>query len=248
MHSTPRAILFGSLGTLAEISGLRRRAIDVAFQEAGLAWNWTPSTYAVLAELPDLRRRIAGFAAGRGETVDVASLEARAGAIFRRMLEEVQIPLRPGVRDTIDAARALGVRLALLTGFSTEDAGLVLAATRPRLGLDTFAYVGRRGSGAFGRGSVDVGGSGAPTHLFGHTPHPSGHAQALRSLGLASDEAVAIECRPEGAAAAAAVGLPAVVVTGALHRRRAFPLAAGRAEALSPALLGLVAPQRTRSA
>jgi len=65
-----RAILFGSIDTLVETSEFQR----LAFNEAGLNWDWTPEFYRSLLGRSSGRNRIARFAADRGEWVDAAAL------------------------------------------------------------------------------------------------------------------------------------------------------------------------------
>jgi beta-phosphoglucomutase-like phosphatase (HAD superfamily) len=35
-----QAVIFGSIGTIAETSDIQRQAFNLAFAEAGLDWNW----------------------------------------------------------------------------------------------------------------------------------------------------------------------------------------------------------------
>jgi hypothetical protein len=62
----PKAIFFGSIGTLAETSDLQRRAFNQAFAEAKLDWHWDVELYKGLLKKSGGKGRIQGFAAQKG--------------------------------------------------------------------------------------------------------------------------------------------------------------------------------------
>ena len=45
MNIKYKAILFGSIGTIAETSRLQLRSFNQAFSESGLDWNWSIGEY-----------------------------------------------------------------------------------------------------------------------------------------------------------------------------------------------------------
>ena len=79
-------------------------------------------------------------AARRGETVDVAALHARKGALFRARLAE-GVALRPGVAETLEQARRADWRSALVTTTSRDNVDAILAATGlPRAAFDVIVW------------------------------------------------------------------------------------------------------------
>ena len=193
-----KAIFLGSLGTLAETSELRRRAINAASAEAGLDWALSPDEHAKLA-----KRRgccatgIADYAKSRGQSVDAEALERRQNEIFRDLLGQVRMPPRPGLKRLIDATRVAGFDLALVTTAPPEDVDAMLAVTGFQRA--TFSFVG------------DAETVPAPK------PAPDIYLAALSALSISPQEAIAIEETPESAESARALGIQCVSFPGALH-------------------------------
>lgn len=217
---TPRAILFGSIGTLAETSSIQRDAFNASFAEAGLDWVWDAATYDAMLHMPGGLRRIETFNRARGARIDAAAIHARKTELFREHLEG-GIALRPGVHDLLAAARAASVKLALC---STTDRGTVetlLRTARPALPEGAFDFVG------------DVSTVSRPK------PDPEIFTAALRALAVAAAEAVVIEDSPENAAAARFAGLRVVAFPGERHAHRPFPGAERTLRRLDPGAFGL---------
>ena len=100
----PKAIFFGSIGTLAETSDLQRRAFNQAFAEAKLDWCWDVELYKGLLKKSGGKGRIQGFAAQKGIPVDAPHLHKRKTEIFNDFMTKKNLPLRPGVSEVIDHA------------------------------------------------------------------------------------------------------------------------------------------------
>lgn len=217
----PRAVLFGSIGTLVETSDIQRRAFNAAFLEAGVPWQWSEAEYRDMLGRSGGRDRIAADAEARGVRVDAAALHARKTEIFRAMIGEVGLPLRAGVADVLAAAQGAGVPAALVATTAPETVADILArASHPGL------------AGAF---RVTVTAADAPRPK----PAPDAYAVALERLGVPAQAAVAIEDSPVSAGAARAAGLPTVAFPGAFHAHRAFDGVAASVDRLTPAALGL---------
>lgn len=217
----PRALIFGSIGTLAETSDLQRRAFNAAFLEAGLAWQWSPEDYRALLTRSGGRRRIGEEAARRGAQVDAQALHVRKSEIFRTMMGSVGLPLRSGVAETVLAARGGGVRLALATTTVRATVETLLARAGPPALADMFDAVLAIEDGV--------------------APKPDGevYARALERLGCDAASAIAIEDSPQSAAAARAAGIAVVAFPGAYHEGSAFPGARAVVERLTPEMFGL---------
>ena len=192
-----KAIFLGSLGTLAETCELQRRALNVAFVEAGLDWEWTLQQYRDRAGRGCCPSQIHEYAINRGMGVDAEAIHRRKAEIFRDLLGQVRMPPRPGLKGLIDATRRAGIDLALVTTTAPEDVAAMLVVT----GLDrtTFAFVGDA------------------TQVEAPKPAPDIYHAALRALALSPDEAIAIEDTPESAKSATAAGVSCAAFPGAAH-------------------------------
>lgn len=184
-----KAIFLGSISVMVDTSDLQRAAFNAAFKEAGLDWQWTKAGYATMLEQSGGRDRIAAFADQRGETVDAGALHQRKSEIFQEALRSGPLPLRPVTAALLEKARAEGLKLAFVSGTSRAnlDALLTGLGGAQALGLDlvTSAEMAR-----------------APK------PDPSLYMTALKTLGLAAADVLAVEDNIAGVAAAQAAGIP----------------------------------------
>ena len=180
------AVIFGSIGTIVDTSELQREAFNRAFAENGLDWHWDRESYRESLRQSGGRDRIEAEAARRGETVDAAAVHAAKSSIFRRMMEASQLVPRPGVAETIRAAREAGRAVAFATTTSRENVEGVLAAVADALGPNTFDLVADRGM-------VDA-----------SKPDPAIFRLVVERLG----EGVVVEDNSDGVRAAVAAGLP----------------------------------------
>jgi HAD superfamily hydrolase (TIGR01509 family) len=138
---------------------------------------------------------------------------------FRQRLQS-PVPLRPGVRETLEALRGR-VRLALVTGSSRESLDLVHRHTGL---LPWFECIVTK------------------EHFEYSKPDPEAYLTALRRLGLTAERCLAVEDSPRGLAAAVAAGLRCVLVPTELT---ALDLCApgARIRADATAVLGMIASE-----
>ncbi|MEL6584269.1 MAG: HAD-IA family hydrolase [Pseudomonadota bacterium] len=215
------ALIFGAIGTLAETSDLQREAFNRAFRQSGLDWDWDAATYQRLLQTPGGARRIADEARSTGVMVDAAAVHSRKVANFRALVLERGIALRPGVADTLAAARAAGLKLGWATSTNPQTVALIREGLGQSLPADIFDHIGDSSDGR------------APK------PAPDAYLRALSAMGVSADAALAVEDTPESATAALAAGLACIAFAGEAAALRQFPPGCIRVEALSPALLHL---------
>jgi HAD superfamily hydrolase (TIGR01509 family) len=183
------AILFGSIGTIADTSEVQRDAFNKAFAAHGLDRHWDRADYLAMLEQSGGQQRIAGYAKSVGQDVDAAAVHRAKTEFFQQGLAESPIAPRAGVVDTIHGARREGVRVGLVTTTSQQNIAALLEALQPDLKVSDFDLV-------VDSSSVE-------------RPKPDGAAYtfALESLGERADGCVAIEDNVDGVAAASAAGL-----------------------------------------
>lgn len=222
-QAAPKAVLFGAIGTIAETSELQRRAFNAAFEEVGLDWYWDAETYGRLLSLPDGRVRVAAWAGLNGATVDADAVFRRKTAHLDALLSAVRLPARPGVADVIAAAGEGSVALGLVTTVPASTVERFLAVTHPPVRPDRFAC------------RIDA------ADVAASKPAPDCYRLALRRLGLAASDAIAIEDSPQSAEAARAAGIPVLAFPGRYHLGMPFPGVEQVVTTLTPGALGLPA-------
>jgi HAD superfamily hydrolase (TIGR01509 family) len=220
------AILFGSIGTLADTSELQRSAFNSAFAEAGLDWEWTQAEYQQLLTESGGAKRVAAYAQDRGTDVDADAVHRSKSEIFQRSLRAGGIQPRPDVVATIEAARADGVKVGLVTTTSPENLAALKEALAPAVDLDAFDLV-------LDRTAVSA-------------PKPSGdiYRLALERLGEDATDVIAIEDNVGGVSAALDAGLSAVAFPGGNNAAHDFSAAEHRTDRLSPGDLPLLSASR----
>ncbi len=208
----PKAILFGSIGVLAETSDMQRRAFNRAFADAGLDWKWSAGDYRAMLTASGGQDRVAHYAAARGETVDAATIHAAKSAHFQTMLCREPVTPRPGVAETLAASPRAG----LVTTTDPKNVAAVLDALGDSIEAGRFEFIIDR------------------THVAASKPDPEAYLLALTRLGLTADDVVAIEDNPPGAEAAREARLPVVAFPGAMHTDHDFGPVTARVDRLSP--------------
>lgn len=213
------AVLFGSIGTLAETSEIQRESFNQAFRAHGLDWRWERADYAAMLAESGGRNRIAAYAQSVGQEVDADAVHRSKSEFFQQNLATSGITPRPGVVDTITAAKERGVRVGLVTTTSHDNIVSLLDALGPDVALTDFDVV------------VDT------SRVTAVKPDAAAYAYALDALGEPADGCVAIEDNADGVSAAAAAGVPCVAFPGANTADHRFEKATQVVERLDPAAL-----------
>ncbi len=209
------ALLLGSISTLADTSELQRRAFNAAFAEHGLDWTWDRDEYVELLTDSGGADRVTAYAAERGEDVDASAVHLTKSRLFQESLAGAGLEPRPGLLDSIAAAKAAGDKVALVTTTSPENVEHLLAALTPTLSATDFDLV------------LDATGVDSPK------PDPAVYLAALEQLGESADDCVAVEDNLGGVAAATAAGIRCVAFPNANTAGHDFADAAGVTDHLS---------------
>ncbi|EHR69071.1 haloacid dehalogenase superfamily protein, subfamily IA, variant 3 with third motif having DD or ED [Burkholderiales bacterium JOSHI_001] len=199
---TLKAIIFDVDGTLAETEEQGHRpAFNHAFEEAGLRWFWDEATYARLLAVTGGKERIAAWCREADPKVlarpDFAAWAAQLHAVknqhYATIVQTGGVNLRPGIDRLVRDARAAGLPLAIATTTSERNVHELLNATWGPGSAAWFAVIG----------AGDV--------VPNKKPAPDIYLHVLRHLGLAPQQALALEDSAVGAHSALAAGLPVVV-------------------------------------
>ena len=217
------AILFGSIGTIADTSELQRDAFNRAFQMHGLQWNWDQDEYARLLERSGGADRVSAYAQTTGETVDAAAIHQTKSELFQQRLAKSDVAPRPGVVEAMREGKESGFQVALVTTTSKGNLSALLAAVAPDVEPSAFDLL------------VDASDVDRPK------PDEAAYRFALQRLGEAQDDCIAIEDNVGGVTAAVATGLTCVAFPNENTSDHGFGEADRRVDHLSFAeLRGLI--------
>jgi HAD superfamily hydrolase (TIGR01509 family) len=190
------AILFGSIGTIADTSELQRQAFNQAFKAHGLDWCWNRKEYLTMLEKSGGHKRIADYAGSTEQTVDAEAIHRSKSEFFQKSLTESQVPPRFGLAETIQNAKSKGLKLALVTTTSQENISLLIEALRPNIQVTDFDLIVNASNVKYPK------------------PDKAAYTFALKRLGEKPDDCIAIEDNLDGVEAAIAAGLDCVAFPG----------------------------------
>ncbi len=212
-----KALIFDVDGTLTdnEHSG-HRVAFNLAFRDSGLDWYWDDATYDHLLEVfggkERIRYYIESFLHGFEVPADldrfIRKLHKRKTAHYLDLVRSGALPLRPGVERLIKEAKAAGLKLAIASTTTRENALLLLEKSLGDEAIDWFDVI------ACG----DV--------VESKKPAPDIYLYTLDQLGLNADECLVIEDTEAGLASATAAGLVSVITVNSATRHQDFTGAA----------------------
>lgn len=186
------ALLLGSISTVADTSEIQRESFNRAFAEHGLAWRWDRDEYATLLDSNGGRDRVAEYARARGEDVDADAVHATKSHLYQEALRATSVSPRPGVVETVKAARDRGWKVGLVTTTSADNIAALDDSLGDQLDLAGLDVV------------VDQAKVGA------RKPDAEAYAWALEQLGEQADACIAVEDNLGGVASAQAAGVPVV--------------------------------------
>jgi len=208
-----QALIFDVDGTLAETErDGHRPAFNAAFRDCGLDWFWDEQRYGELLAITGGKERIRHFAAKYAPVIaNDANFDALVGQLHKiktahylRLVDQGQLPLRPGVARLINEARQAGIRLAIATTTTPENVDALL---RANLGEDAPGWFEVIGAG-------DI--------VPAKKPAPDIYQWVLNRLGLPATACLAIEDSEMGLKSALTAGLRCVVTVSEYTREHDF--------------------------
>ncbi len=131
--STLQALIFDVDGTLADTERDGHRvAFNQAFAHAGLDWDWSIELYGKLLAVTGGKERMRFYLDTyrpeiQMEDSTIAELHVAKNKYYAELLADGRIPLRPGVKRLLAAARAANLRLAISTTTTPANVFALLA-------------------------------------------------------------------------------------------------------------------------
>ncbi|MDG4812803.1 HAD family hydrolase [Hydrogenovibrio sp. 3SP14C1] len=197
-----QALLFDVDGTLSDTERDGHRvAFNMAFEEAGLDWNWSENLYGELLAVTGGKERIRFYLEKFNTTFEkpdnfdqfVKDLHAAKTKFYTQLMGEGKIPLRAGVERLINEAREVGMRMAVVTTTTPENVTALLTNT---LGPDSESWF-----------EVIAAGDIVPAKK----PAPDIYDWALEQMNLKPEQAIAFEDSYNGILSSVAANLRTIV-------------------------------------
>ena len=215
--SLPKALLFDVDGTLADTERDGHRvAFNKAFKDAGLDWHWDEVLYGDLLSVTGGKERMLYFIEQHEPALPelddlpayVAELHRAKTEHYISLLQEGEIPLRPGVARLLQEARERGITLGIATTTTEENVACLIEMTLGAEALDWFAVMA------------------AGDMVEQKKPAPDVYLLAMEQLGLTPSQCLAFEDSVNGLQSALAAGLKTVITVNDYTAHEAFPGAA----------------------
>ncbi len=207
-----QCVLWDVDGTLADTErDGHRLAFNMAFEEAGIERRWDEATYGALLKVTGGKERIRHDMAQGGMPAlsdqDIASLHARKTAYYQQLMAEGRIPLRPGVRRLLEEIRDAGITQGVATTTTPAALDALIEHSLGREWFDIFAILA----------AGDI--------VPAKKPAPDIYTYAMRELGVAAANTLAMEDSENGLRSARAAGLRCVVTVNGYTRSQDFSAA-----------------------
>ena len=197
-----KAILLGSIGTIADTSHMQLDAFNQAFRMHNLSWAWSPEEYSKMLKVSGGATRIQQYANSLGEEVNAAQIHLTKTEIFQSTLSSEGVSLRQGISAVLDYALNNSIMLGFVTTTTRGNVTEILQATNvdPKI----FNVITTN----------DV--------VKKPKPDPDAYNTALKKLGLLPNQAIAIEDNLDGYNAAIKAKLKCVAFPGSMQHGETF--------------------------
>jgi HAD superfamily hydrolase (TIGR01509 family) len=201
------AVLFGSIGSIAETSDIQRRAYNRALAEAGIPWQWDRETYAELLTQAGGRERLAHLSAATGANLSpeqIESIHRRKTELACAEIASGNVTLRPGVVELIELAKGREMKLGFVTTTYRPNIDAIFEAAGEKLSPADFDVIVSRADVEHGK------------------PAPDAYRVALKALAVSPGDAIAIEDTATSVMSAARAGLPVIATPGEITKGQDF--------------------------
>ena len=115
-----KALLFGSIGVIAETSELQRQAYNMAFAEHGLDWYWNVANYCRLLNDPGGVKRLTLYARGSVAPDLIQSIHQAKEVFFETLMMKGIAP-RQGVVSCLENCAKQNIKVGFITTTSQRN-------------------------------------------------------------------------------------------------------------------------------
>ena len=205
-----KAVLFGSIGVLAETSEIQRQGYNQALESAGLDWKWDRETYQDLLTAVGGKERLSLLSRATSHQLSadlIEEIHSQKTTFATNRVRDERPPLRDGVQALIALSKEQGIKLGLVTTTYRPNVEAIMAAHPTVLSEDTFDVIITRDKVSDGK------------------PSPECYLTTLKQLGISPSEAIAIEDTAASVLSARRAGVEVIATPGEFAKDQDFFMA-----------------------
>ena len=199
-----KAVLFGSIGTLAETSDIQRNSFNEAFKISGLDWVWDENEYRSLLSKSGGTSRVNYYANETNKEIDGKKLRNLKTKIFNEYLNRNKIKPRDGVKEIIKFCKKNKIKIGLASSTTTNNINSIFNSLKGNIEKKDFDFIGNN------------------EFVLREKPYPDIYNYALKYLNINSNECLAIEDTEESLNSAISANIRCIAFPGKYHTQYKF--------------------------
>ena len=169
-----KALLFGSIGVLAETSELQRKAYNEALKLNNVGWRWNIGTYCNLLQEPGGKKRLSSFGEETLAEELIEKIHTDKQEIFEDLVKNGIEP-RSGCLEAVKTCKALGLKLGFITTTTPKTIAIIKEGLSSYIDFEDFDLI-------------------TSNQLVKQAkPNTEAYEYALNKLKISANEAIAIE-------------------------------------------------------
>ena len=195
MNKNLKAVLFGSIGTVAETSEIQRRSYNLAFKRLNIDCYWNVANYCEMLKVPGGKDRIRNFTIPDIAEDLVDKIHNLKEEIYAELIEQEDIS-RIEFVEVFHHSKASDLKVGLITTTSETNIKSLSKALEDKVNFNDFDIITT---------SKDC---------LHPKPNPEIYRNALKKIGVSPCEAIAIEDTPVNLGAAIAADINSLLYPG----------------------------------
>ena len=195
MNKNLKAVLFGSIGTVAETSEIQRRSYNLAFKRLNIDCYWNVANYCEMLKVPGGKDRIRNFTIPNIAEDLVDKIHNLKEEIYAELIEQEDIS-RIEFVEVFHHSKASDLKVGLITTTSETNIKSLSKALEDKVNFNDFDIITT---------SKDC---------LHPKPNPEIYRNALKKIGVSPCEAIAIEDTQVNLGASIAAGINSILYPG----------------------------------
>ena len=195
MNKNLKAVLFGSIGTIAETSEIQRRSYNLAFKRLNIECYWNVANYCEMLKVPGGKDRISNFTIPKISKDLVDKIHNLKEEIYAELIEQEDIS-RIEFVEVFHHSKASDLKVGLITTTSETNIKSLSKALEDKVNFNDFDIITT---------SKDC---------LHPKPNPEIYRNALKKIGVSPYEAIAIEDTQVNLGASIAADINSILYPG----------------------------------